>query len=163
MKRMCNWIGLWIWAIALWETIASYYKDKEFKNKLDSAKWFNKCKIIFKNIIDINTSFYTDVNTIDYSQKIDQYKKILNKRIDDLNERINYLKNEWEKLNQDKVQPLIKDIQDKYNEIANIVWEQKDELLNKYWSTIEELQKKVTDTVENIKWKIDNNFGKTNK
>ncbi len=174
MKKICKFVRLWIWALALWETVASYYKDENFRKNIDEAKWFNKCKVIFNNLVDINSNLFSDVKEIDYKTKYNkykdiadtkysEYKEIVDSKINDINEKIDFLKTEWDKLNQDKLQPLLNDVQTKYNEIIDIVWTQKEELLEKYGPELEKIQEKINKSVEEIKWKVDKVFEKKEK
>lgn len=155
MKNLYKFVRLWIWALALWETIASYYKDEKFKKDIEKAKWFNKCKVIFDNLIDVNKNLFSDVKSVDYDNLKKEYKELLDSKIVYINEKIDYIKNEWDKLNQEKLQPLLNDVQTKYNEIIDIVWTQKEELLEKYGPELEKLQKNINQSIEDVKWKVE--------
>ena len=155
MKNLYKFVRLWIWALALWETIASYYKDEKFKKDIEKAKWFNKCKVIFDNLIDVNKNLFSDVKSVDYDNLKKEYKELLDSKIVYINEKIDYIKNEWDKLNQEKLQPLLNDVQTKYNEIIDIVWTQKEELLEKYGPELEKLQKNINKSIEDVKWKVE--------
>ena len=154
MKKICNLVRLWIGALALWETIASYYKDQSFRENLQNAKGFEKCKVILNNLIDVNKNLISDVKTVDYNSIKNEYKEILDSKIAYVNKKIDYLKTEWDKLNQDKLQPLLNDIQTKYNEVVGIVWTKKEALLEKYGPELEKLQTKLNESVDKIKDKI---------
>jgi len=155
MKNLYKFVRLWIWALALWETIASYYKDEKFKKDIEKAKWFNKCKVIFDNLINVNKNLFSDVKSVDYDNLKKEYKELLDSKIVYINEKIDYIKNEWDKLNQEKLQPLLNDVQTKYNEIIDIVWTQKEELLEKYGPELEKLQKNINQSIEDVKWKVE--------
>jgi len=158
MKKICKFVKLWVWALVLGETIASYYKDEKFKNNLHQAKWFDKCKVIFNNLVDVNKKFFSDVKSVDYDNIKKEYKDLLDIKIEYINEKIDYIKKEWKKLNQDKIQPLLDDIQTKYSEIIDIVWKEKDELLEKYGPELEKIQQNINTSVETLRWKVKGTF-----
>ena len=54
LKNLLKTVKFTVVAVAIWETIASYYKDEDFRKSLQQAKGFDKCKVVFNNLIDVN-------------------------------------------------------------------------------------------------------------
>jgi len=147
MKNICKYIKLTVCAVAIGETIASYYKDEDFRKKVNEANGFDKCKLIFDNLIDLNKRFFIDVKSVDY-------KSMLDSKINYIDEKLDFLKKEADRLNSEKIQPILSDIMKKYSEITDIVIEKKEELPKKYLPKINELLEKINNTISEFKWKI---------
>jgi len=153
-SKICKFIKIWIAGIVIGETIASYYKDEKFRNKLNEAKWFDKCKVIFNNLIDVNKSFFETVKTTDYNALAGKYKSIFQEKVNMVWEKLEVLKQEVEKLNDEKLKPVLEDLTEKYNEIKEILENKKTKLINKHEHKLRKIEEKINEIKDKINEKL---------
>ena len=150
LKNVCKYVRLAAVAVALWETVASYYKDKNFKESLDSAKGFDKCKVIFNNLIDVNKKFFSDAKSVDYNAYVEEYKDLLNDKLVLVWEKIDLLKEQATNIQDEKIKPVLDDLTKKYEELQALAKDKKSEFVEKYADKIEFVEEQVNKLKEKI-------------
>lgn len=154
MKKICNFVKIWVIWTLLGETVASYYKDKEFKEKFDNAKGFDKIKVIFNNLIDVNKKFFTELSSVDYNLKYNEFKSKVEENIDHFNKKLDDIKENISNYKEEKISPVLEDIYNKANEFKEKIENEAINLSEKY-----KLEEKLTEVKEKIS-KIKENLNK---
>ena len=130
-------------AVVIGETVASYYKDEKFRKSLNEAKGFDKCKVIFNNLVDVNKRFFTEVQSVDYNSLAEKYKQLFQEKIDFVGYKLEETKKEVEKLHDEKLKPVVEELVEKYEEIKKVALEKKDKLTEKYQDKLDFIEKKI--------------------
>ena len=149
MKKICNTIKLIAGAVAIWQTIASYYKDEKFKNNLEQAKGFDKVKVMFNNLIDLNKKFFTEVKEVDYKWYYNEYKDILVQKTDLVKEKIENIKEQAQQIRDDKVLPILEDLQQKAENIKSQIEDKVVDIKEK--AKLEEKLEQIKEKAEQVK------------
>lgn len=152
MKKIYDVVKVAITAIALGETIASYYKNKEFRTKLNSAEGFDKAKVIFNNLLDINRKFFTEVLSFDYKIKYNEFKTNIESKINELNSRIDDIKSNINSYSEEKIKPILNDIYTKVNQFKEMIEDEVISLNERY--KLEEKLNVLKDKISDLKSKI---------
>lgn len=117
MKKLCRIVKATAIGVLIWQTIASYYKNDEFKNKLNKSKGFDKFRAIFENLLDVNKKFFTEVSALDYDSKYKEFKSYAEKKYSEINIKVDEIrKNIWD-FTQEKVNPILKELSEKANDL----------------------------------------------
>lgn len=117
MKKICSIVKVAAISIVIGETIASYYKNNDFKSKLEKSKWFDKCRTIFDNLLEINKRFFTEVSSFDYDSKYKEFKTFAEEKYSELNTNLDEIKKNLWNFNQEKLTPILKDLNDKATDL----------------------------------------------
>jgi len=104
MKKLVKYSIL---GVLVWEFVSLYYKDKEFKKDFDDSKWLDRAKITFNGLVDLNKKLLWDASGFDY-------KTFFEEKVSLLEEKVENLKESAEVLNEEKIQPLIADLNENY-------------------------------------------------
>jgi len=147
MKNIYSTLKFWIIAIAFGETITSYYKDKDFKTKLDNSEGFDKIKILFDNLFDINKKFIRELSSFDYNLKYNKIKDNIEKSLNEFNEKLDQIKENINNYKEEKISPVLEDIYAKANELKGKIQYETENLNEKY---------KLAEKLDTIKDKIAN-------
>ncbi len=166
IKNSYKSMKLFVFAVAVGETIASYYKNEEFKKLFDNAKWFDKCKVVFNNLVEINGNFLKKMKNIDYNTHVDKYKNMLEDELEVVKSKLDDVKEQAGLLKDNTFKPVIDELNKKYEEIRESVLEKHsyikdnaiekiDEILDKYQDKIEWIDKKIVSIKKQIREKLD--------
>jgi gas vesicle protein len=154
LKNLCKTVRLVVAAVAVGETIASYYKDENFRKSLNEAKGFDKCKVIFNNLVDVNKRFFTEVKSVDYNSLAEKYKQLFQDKVNFVGSKLEEVKKEVEKLHDEKLKPVVEELTEKYEELKKVALEKKDELSEKYQDKLELIEEKINEVKKQIKEKM---------
>ncbi len=113
---MCNMVKITVAAIAIGETIGSYYKSNDFRVKLNSSKGFDKVRVVFNNLLDVNKKFFTEASSVDYNARYNDLKLNLEYKINDINLKIDNIKENINDYSEEKLKPTLNDMYIKANE-----------------------------------------------
>lgn len=152
MKKLCNIVKVWVVAVAFGETVASYYKDKGFKTKLDDAKGFDKCRVVFNNLLDVNKKFFTEVSSVDYNTKYSEVKSNIEHQIDEFNKKLDNIKLNINDYKEEKISPVLEDIYVKATKFKERIETEVVDLKDKY--DLDWKLNNVKEKVSNLKEKI---------
>lgn len=153
MKKICNFIKVWIIWTIIGETIASYYKDKDFKEKFDNAKGFDKCKAVFNNLISLNKKLFTEVSSVNYTEKYNAFKENIEGHIDEFNKKLDEIKENMDEYKEEKLSPVLEEIYNKANEVKTKIENEVMDFNERYdleWK-LEIIKEKVSDIKSKIK------------
>ena len=154
MKKVCKLVKLTVVAVAIWQTIASYYKDKKFKEEFDTTKWFDKFKVIFNNLFDLNKRFFAQIKDIDLQQTYNDAKNFIEDNLAKINLKIDELKENLNNLKEDKLIPLLKDLEEKSEEFKEQIKSNIDDISEKI--KLEEKVKIIEEKIKEMKKKFNN-------
>ena len=152
MKKICNTVKIAVIAVALGETIDSYYKDENFRTKLKKAKGFDKFRIVFDNLIDVNKKFFTEVSSVDYNTRYNELKSNIETNINEFNEKLEDIKSNINDYNEENIKPTLNDMYVKVNEFREKIEDEVVSLSEKY--KLEEKLEMVKEKISDIKSKI---------
>ena len=152
MKKMYNTVKVAFVAVALGETIDSYYKDENFRAKLKNAKGFDKCRTVFNNLIDVNKKFFTEVSSVDYNARYNELKSKIETNINEFNEKLEDIKSNINDYNEENIKPTLNDMYTKINEFREKLEDEVVSLNEKY--KFEEKLEMVKEKISDIKSKI---------
>ncbi len=153
-KNLFKTIKVFAIGVIIGETIVSYYKDEKFRDSFNNAKGFDKCKVLFNNLLEVNKKLFEEVKEVDYKKIVNNYKELLDSKVSDLWEKITELKTEVSKLHEEKLKPVIDELSYKYNELQEAVLSKKDVLVEDYQEKIKFLENKVNEVKNQIKKKF---------
>jgi t-SNARE complex subunit (syntaxin) len=152
MKKLVNFVKWSALAIALGETIASYYKDEKFRKNLETAKGFDKCRVIFNNLIDVNKKFFTEVKWIDFESTYNDAKSFIEDKIAKINLKADEILSHINEFNDWKIKPILKDLEKKSNDLKNQLKSQINDISEKV--KLEEKVKMIESKIDQIKEKF---------
>ena len=152
MKKVLKTLQLLVVATAIWETVASYYKDEKFKEKLGKAEWFDKLKVIFNNLVDVNKGFLEKVKLVDYKGTYIEYKDYAESKLNDINIKLDELKQKLVSAKDEKILPFVKELEGKLNEYKKEIEEKVEDVKEKI--KLEEKIKIVKSKIEEVKGKF---------
>ena len=148
MKKLLK-IGLV--SFVLGELITGYYKDEKFRQDCKNAKGFDKCKVAFNYLLDLNKQIFSDAKEVDYKWIVENYKKILDEKLNIVGSKIEELKQQIEQLHEDKLKPVLEDVVKKYEELQKIAKEKKEEFAEKYGPELKKLEDKIDELKNKLK------------
>jgi len=152
MKKLCKVVKVTVVAVALGETVASYYKDESFRRKLKNAKGFDKCKTVFNNLFDVNKKFFTEMSSVDYNLQYNELKSKIETNINEFNEKLDDIKSNINDYNEETVKPNLNDMYVKVNEFREKIEDEVISLNEKY--KLEEKLEMVKEKISDIKSKM---------
>lgn len=156
MKKL-KWV---VGAFLLWEISTLIYKDKSFKSKLEKKQWFDKVKFLFQSLVDLNKKLFYDVKDYDYEGKIEEFKVMFENEKKDIENKIKDLSKQALDLKDEKMVPVIKDIEKKVKTLKKWIENTISDLDEKYdfedkidiiVKKVNELKKKTKKKVKSIK------------
>lgn len=139
-------IKLIAWAFIAWQIATLFYKDKDFKSKISELDSVEKVKYLFNSLLDLNKKIFFDVKDYDYDNKINLFKSYFDNEKLKLEAKFEELAAQIWKLNEEKLQPLVKDLEEKAYQLKDKVYENVEYFNDKY-----DLQEKADELVEKIK------------
>lgn len=128
MKKIKTILG----ALLVWQATALFYKDKSFKDKFKDAKWMDKFTVLFDSMFDLNKKLFKDIKEFDYSGEYEKLKSVIFEEKEVVEQKIDTLRNKWDDLNEDKIRPMIKEIEEHTKNLSNMIEEKYTELKDKY-------------------------------
>ncbi len=140
-------------AFIVWQVATLFYKDESFRKRFNEVDGFEKAKVLFNNLLDLNKKIFFDIKEYDYQWKSNEIRQMINIEISRAEEKLNELKNSADKINKEKVQPIIEDLEDKSEYIKNSISESYNDLNEKYdlETKYEQLKEKVNELRKKIK------------
>jgi DNA anti-recombination protein RmuC len=128
------------------QVAALFYKDKEFRQKFESAQGFDKCKVLFNELLELNKKLFLDAKSVDYSQKLEEVKSRFEQEINKLQQKIEEIKQNYNQFSQEKLQPILTDLKQKAEQLKEQVDNQVISIKEKY-----QLEEKLASVMEKIK------------
>ncbi len=109
MKKLVKYSIL---GLLIWEFVSLYYKDKEFQKDFDSSAWLDKAKVAVNWLVDLNKKLLQDASGFDYKSFFEEKINLLEEKVEDLKESADIL-------NEEKIKPLIADLNENYTNIKS--------------------------------------------
>lgn len=153
MKKACR----FIWGILAGEILTLFYKDNSFKKKYTLAKWPDKVKVLFKNIVELNKKIFFDIKEYDYEWKFNEFKDFYEKESKILEKKIKELTEQAKTLNKEKIDEITQNLKVKIQNLKEMAEESIDDVMEKY-----AFQEKIDEMIAKIK-EIEKNIEKTVK
>ncbi len=106
-------LKIWIASFLLGQATALFYKNKNFREKFNKVNWFDKCKVLFDELLDLNKNIFFDLKEVDYKNEYETVKFKLEEKFKDIENKYNQLKEELKEIWQEKVKPKLEELQEK--------------------------------------------------
>ncbi len=135
-----------VWAFLAWQIATIFYKDESFREKFKNAEWLDKAKVLFDSVLDLNKKIFFDIKDYDYETKIQDIKEYFEHERQKLEEKFEYIKWQADKINQEKLKPMIKQLESDANYLKDKLVENAEYIDDKY-----EITDKVDKTIKKIK------------
>lgn len=142
----------WVAAFVLWQVATLFYKDKWFKDKISEAKWTDKLKLVFDELVELNKKMFNDIKDYDYSAKVEDFKSFFETEKQNIENKIKELSEKFNDLNETQVKPFIQDIEARVQALTQIVSEKVSDVNEKY--KLEEKISLLKDKINEIKNKV---------
>ncbi len=139
-------IKLGLLAFLAGQVATLFYKDKTFKEKFDNAQGFDKCKVLFNELLEINKRLFLDAKSVDYSGKLEEIKSKFDTEITKLQQRIEEIKQNYNQFNEAKLKPILEELKQKAESLKIQLENQVDSLKEKY-----QLEEKLDEIMQKIK------------
>lgn len=142
-------IKLLVWVFVAWQIATMFCKDEKFKKKYNESVSFDKVKVVFSSLIDLNKNIFFKIKDIDYEAKFKLFKKTFDKERIYLESKIEELRMQLDNKNEEILKPKIKDLEDKVLEFRDKAYENAIDIDKKYW--LREKSEELIEKVRNLK------------
>ncbi len=153
---MKKFLKIWMLSFLAWEVVALFYKDEDFNNKFKNAKWFDKCRILFSSLLDLNKKLFFDIKSVDYKSKVDNLISRIESERRKLEEKVDFIISNIDSFKKEKLDKLVEELNNKLDSLKDQVVMKVDDIKAKY-----DLENKISSLKDKIE-KIKSKFYKSN-